>query len=56
MKIITIPVNMPSDVMIALNKSEKEGENHFQVSIAMMLFQEGKLTLESYSFVRFDAL
>lgn len=45
MKDIIIPVNVSPDIMIALNESEKELQNHFQVGIAMMLFQEGKLTL-----------
>lgn len=45
MKNITIPLDIPSDLLIALNESEQELKNHFQVSIAMMLFQEGKLTL-----------
>lgn len=45
MKNITIPVDIPSDILIALNESEKELKYHFQVAIAMMLFQEGKLTL-----------
>ena len=31
--------------MIALNESEQELKNHFQVAVAMVLFQEGKLTL-----------
>lgn len=45
MKNIVIPVDISPDIMIALNESEKELKNHFQVGIAMMLFQEGKLTL-----------
>lgn len=45
MKSITIPVDIPSDILIALNESEKELKYHFQVGIAMMLFLEGKLTL-----------
>ena len=45
MKNITIPIVIPSDIMVALNESEYELKNHFQVAIAMMLFQEGKLTL-----------
>lgn len=45
MKNITIPVDIPSDMLIALNESEKELKFHFQVAIAMMFFQEGKLTL-----------
>jgi len=44
MKNITIPVDIPSDMLIALNESEQELKNHFQVAVAMMLFQEGKLT------------
>jgi predicted HTH domain antitoxin len=31
--------------MFALNENEQELKNHFQVGIAMMLFQEGKLTI-----------
>ena len=42
---ITIPVDVPADLMIALNESEDELKAHFQASIAKMLFQEGKLTL-----------
>lgn len=45
MKIITIPVDIPSDLLIALNETEQELKNHFQLAIALMLFQEGKLTL-----------
>ena len=45
MKNITIPVDVPTDVLIALNESEQELKAHFQIAIAMMLFQEGKLTL-----------
>ena len=45
MKNITIQLDIPSDMLIALNESEKELKCHFQVAIAMMLFQEGKLTL-----------
>jgi predicted HTH domain antitoxin len=44
-KNITIPVEIPSDVLIALNESEQELKGQFQVAIALMLFQEGKLTL-----------
>ena len=45
MKNISIPIEVPSDILIALNESEQELKNHFQVAVAMMLFQEGKLTL-----------
>ena len=45
MKNISISVDVPSDILIALNESEQELKDHFQVAVAMMLFQEGKLTL-----------
>jgi predicted HTH domain antitoxin len=45
MKNINIPVVVSPDIMIALNSTEQELKNHFQVGIAMMLFQEGKLTI-----------
>jgi predicted HTH domain antitoxin len=45
MKNITIPVEIPSDFLITLNESEQEMKSHFQTAIAMMLFQEGKLTI-----------
>ncbi len=45
MKNITIPVDISPDILIALNETEQELKYHFQVAIAMMLFQEGKLTL-----------
>lgn len=45
MKNITIPVDIPSDLLVALNESEQELKSHFQTATAMMLFQEGKLTI-----------
>jgi len=45
MKNITIPVDVPSDLMLTLNKSEQELKSHFQSMIAILLFHEGKLTL-----------
>ncbi|SHJ61310.1 Predicted antitoxin, contains HTH domain [Tangfeifania diversioriginum] len=45
MKNITIPIEIPSDLMIVLNESEQEIKSHFQASIAMMLFKEEKLTI-----------
>ena len=45
MKSITIPVDIPPDIMIALHESEQELKQHFQIAIAIMLFQEGKLTI-----------
>jgi len=43
-KNITIPVNISPDIMVALNETEQELKIHFQAGIAMILFQEGKLT------------
>ncbi|MCF8373653.1 MAG: UPF0175 family protein [Bacteroidales bacterium] len=45
MQTVTISVDIPSDILIALNESEKELKSYFQLSIALMLFQDGKLTL-----------
>jgi len=45
MKNVTIPVDIPSDILVALNESEQELKSHFQVAIAIMLFHEGKLTI-----------
>lgn len=45
MKNITIPVDIPSDMLVALNESEQELKSYFQTATAMMLFQEGKLTI-----------
>jgi len=45
MKNISIPVVVSPDIMVALNSTEQELKSHFQVGIAMMLFQEGKLTI-----------
>ena len=45
MRNITIPVDIPSDMLVALNESEQELKSYFQTATAMMLFQEGKLTI-----------
>lgn len=45
MKNITIQIEIPSDLLIVLNESELEIKSHFQASIAMMLFKDGKLTI-----------
>lgn len=45
MKNITIPVNITLHIMIALNKTEQELKSDFQSGMAMLLFQEGKLTM-----------
>lgn len=45
MKTVNIPVVGPADILIALNESEQELKEHFQVGIAMMLYHQGKLTL-----------
>ncbi len=45
MKNISIPVDISPEVMIALNENEQELKNYFQTGIAIMLFQEGKLTI-----------
>lgn len=45
MQNIMIPVNISSEVMIALNETEQNLKDYFQTAIAIMLFQEGKLTI-----------
>jgi len=45
MKNITIPIDVSSDFLVALNESEQELKSHFQTGIAMMLFKGGKLTI-----------
>jgi predicted HTH domain antitoxin len=44
MENITIPVDISPEIMLALNESEHELKVHFQAGIAMLLYQEGKLT------------
>ena len=45
MQNITILIDVPSDLLIALNESEQELKAHFRTVIAIMLFREKKLTL-----------
>lgn len=45
MENLTIPINIPYNLMITLNETEQELKSHFQIAIAIMLFQEGKLTI-----------
>ena len=45
MKNISIPVDISPEIMIALNENEQELKSYFQTGIAIMLFQEGKLTI-----------
>ena len=45
MRNITIPVDIPSDLFVALNESEQEIKSHFQIATAIMLFKDGKLTI-----------
>ncbi len=42
---IVIPVNVSSEIMVALNETKQELKNYFQIGIAIMLFQEEKLTI-----------
>jgi len=44
MRNITIPIDIPSDLFVALNESEKEFKSFLQTAAAVLLFQEGKLT------------
>jgi predicted HTH domain antitoxin len=42
---ISISVDITPGIMIALNENEQDLNNYIQVGIAIMLFQEGKLTI-----------
>lgn len=42
---VSIPVDVSPEIMIALNENEQDLKNYFQIRIAMMLFEEGKLTI-----------
>lgn len=44
MEAIAIPVTISPDIFVALNETEEGLKNYFQSAIAMLLFQEGKLT------------
>lgn len=45
MKTTSISIDIPAEIMLALNENEQELKNHFQANIAALLFQEGKLTI-----------
>lgn len=45
MKNITIPIEIPAEILIALNNSEQELMEQFRASTAAMLFQDDKLSL-----------
>ena len=44
MEDIIIPLQIPHDILITLNQKEEDLRNQFQLSIAIMLFQQEKLT------------
>lgn len=41
---LTIPIEISRDMVIALNESEQELKAHFQSAVAIMLWQEQKIT------------
>lgn len=45
MKNITIPIQIPAEILLALNETEQELKEQFLVNTAAILFQEGKLSL-----------
>ena len=45
MRNITIPIDVSPDLLVVLNETEQEMKLHFQIAIAIMLFNEGKLTI-----------
>jgi len=44
MKTITIPVEIPSELLIALNKTSEELKSDFQLAIAVSLYKDQKIT------------
>ncbi len=44
MENITIPVEVPSEITVALNKSQDELKSEFKQSLAIQHFRTGKLT------------
>ena len=42
---ITIPLEVPSDLLLTLNETEKELKEHMQLAVAMMLFFQKKITI-----------
>lgn len=41
----TISIDFPSDILIALNESENELKEKIKISLAIILFKAGKLTI-----------
>ncbi|ALO16784.1 putative small protein [Salinivirga cyanobacteriivorans] len=40
-----VSVELPSDILLALNSNEAELKSHIKISLALRLFQQQKLTL-----------
>jgi len=45
MKNITIPIEIPAEILIALNNSEEEFKEEFLANTAASLYHDGKLSL-----------
>ncbi len=45
MQNVKIPINISPEIMIALNENEQNLKSYFQTAIAVVLFQDGKLTI-----------
>ena len=45
MENIIIPIKIPTSLLITLNETEQELQEHFQLAIAITLFKEQKLTI-----------
>ncbi len=41
----TISIDLPNDILLALNESEKELKNRIKVALAIQLYQSQKLTI-----------
>ena len=54
----TINIDLPSDILLTINESEKELKNRIKISLAIQLYQQKKVTIGKASqiagFSRFD--
>lgn len=45
MKMQTISIDFPADILLALNESENEFKKHIKMEMAIRLYKSGKLTI-----------
>lgn len=45
MDYLTIPIKVPSEILLQLNETEEELQSEFQLALAVLLFHKKKLTI-----------